>query len=432
MWHCHLPAFYTSQLVHAFSPYPPPNYKPHSCTFDVSLTPPPCTLPAALGGLGENGCNAVFIGCVSPLTLHRDRTLKTLQYTLQAGSIRNTVTANVESLEARREEALRRERDQLKAQVGRLAVELEALRAAALGAAATGQGTQGSAGFSGISAAAAAGAGDAATEVVVVSVEEHRRLVQEAQQQRDRADALDALLQGAEKRHSELQRTAHCPAAASPGAATPPAASVGALLTPGLQPTQEHADQPQSAAVSLPPPSPAGVARRPTPAGISPALAALAASPVMAAARSVAADAALSAAGADDTGAYLELLAVEDVCLPADQSNLEQAQLSVLQRYVQRRLQEAAEASTKLLDASTAAGDGGGGGGTAASGEYSLALSPTEGALRAALRLRTGEVAALQLAVRSYNECMGELVEQLVSANDMVSCSSCEYCRKYK
>jgi hypothetical protein len=339
-------------------------------------------LKPALGGAGGEGYNAVFLGCVSPLAAHRERTVKTLDYMQQAGSIRNRVSANVEARAARREEDLARRNEALTERLSRVEEQLGSTRAALAAA------TAGAAG------ADAAPPPPRCGDVVVLSSEEHRALVAAAAEQRDRADALEVLLQEADRRHEELQAQQQGAAPAAPAPA--PAASDAAAATPA--PAAPPAPLPPLSLAPLP------VSKRPTPVGTSPALAALGASPVLAAARSmlVFGEDAADSDAADAPPA----LTADEVCLAgllAEDCNLEGDQLSVLRRLVERRLADAAEAEAAAI--------------------------MRGGAGRAAARRMAAEIAALQLAVRSYNECLGELAEQVACANATVQQAAAEKVR---
>lgn len=353
-------------------------------------------LKPALGGEGgREGCNAAFLGCVSPTVADAKRTQHTLQYMQQAGRIRNTVIADVEALEARQVAALIREREALKAQLKEMAAELKMARDAEVEA------TERSL---------------HAADVVVLSLSEHQELLA----RRDVAAALEVVVQNDEERFSAIQkeledavRRAKVIEAANKQLAsegrhedqperplTPveeAEAAAAELMTPSS--SQNSGQQHQQEQSAMPPG-----------AAFGPAMAALAVSPILlAASRSSNMDLMAGTGGGGGGGGggdsetpvigadVAEPLDIDSVCLPLEISNLTPEQLEVLRKLAIERLERSAQSSTLPMSA---------------------ASSTSLPALQGALRRRNAEVSALKLAVASYNECLGAVATELALARD--------------
>jgi Kinesin motor domain len=361
-------------------------------------------LKPALGGEdGTQGCNATFLGCVSPSLGDEKRTQNTLNYMQQASNIENSVHADVKMLEAKREAALKKENDKLKSQLQSMAAELQAAVAVRAG------------GVEEEEICVTATPAVRAEDIVVLSVVEHQELLA----RRDAAAALEVILQKDQERFSLLQKELDQSKAR--------ALEVEEALAQAIAATSGKEEQQQPA---QPPPTPVVVA---TTTALSPAMAALSVSPILlAASRSI--DDPLQDAGplssrartlnsagrtggsGGDTGgdaisgnettitASMSLtstkLDIDDICLSPEISHLAPEQLEVLQKLVRVRLQTGdAPSSSSSLSSSNATS--------------AAALS-----LQAALKRRTAEVTALRFAVHSYNACLGEITTELAVAKE--------------
>jgi len=357
-------------------------------------------LRPALGGEGgRQGCNVIFVGCINPLAGKGSRTRTTLQYISQAAKIKNVVQADVESLESRRDRVLAQQIDVLKSQNRELAAELQATKTA-YQTTGTFDGTQ-----SGIAAPTQSRFvdGPSASRIVVLSVEEHTALLRQVQESNDMVAALEVVLKRNVEEHERLERelgSAVKRAEEAQKAAVDGRSSAGAGSTP----------QATDAAPS--PLLPFEVAGCKSTA-VSPGLSALAVSPILAAARAML-DTAGSLSFSPEDLARHEPLAVEDICLNEEESNLEPDQFVVLRRLIENRLEDAAQKCADVDDnrqapSSTSQPCGDDAGQTILTGVG----GKEDAELVAALHRRTAEVAALRLAVSAYNECLGTVASEL-------------------
>jgi hypothetical protein len=345
-------------------------------------------LKPALGGEdGIQGCNATFLGCVSPSLADEKRTQNTLNYMQQAANIKNSIKADVKLVEAKKEAALKKENELLKSQLQQMAAELQAV--ATLAAAEEGE-------IGGIDTHHAVRAED----VVVLTVAEHQELLAKS----DKAAALDIILQKDQERFSLLQNELD--------QANQRIAELEHAL---YQAQSQSQSEKQQLTIQLPPlPAIAPPASTTTTAALSPAMAALSVNPILiAASRSVDDPGPLSsrarpssargggvdgngddktneATAAVDTMPFANAkLDIDEICLTPEMSHLAPEQLEVLRKLVKVRLQKGDTPST-----TTSAATGG-------------------STLQAALRRRTAEVTALRFAVHSYNACLGNLMTEL-------------------
>ncbi|KAG7666667.1 hypothetical protein Ndes2526B_g04857 [Nannochloris sp. 'desiccata'] len=355
-------------------------------------------LKPALGGEdGSQGCNATFLGCVSPYLADGKRTQNTLNYMQQAANIRNSVQADVKLVEAKREAALKKENEKLKAQLQTMAAELQAAAATASAREEAEEEEEEHEQETTMRAAPAVRAED----VMVLSVSEHQKLLARS----DAAAALEVILQKDQERFSTLQTEldrakARVLELEEAAAATTPL--VGKRQPQQLAHPGQFSFQSTAAATSA----------------LSPAMAALSVSPILVAASRSTEDfleesgllssraRPKSAQGGSDnynetTAAAADIpfrspkLDLDDICLSPEISHLASEQLEVLQKLVRIRLQKGDAPSSTPISAATAGST-----------------------LQAALRRRTAEVTALRFAVHSYNACLGSLTTELALAKE--------------
>jgi len=350
--------------------------------------------PALAGEEGSQGCNATFLGCVSPYVVDEKRTQNTLNYMQQAASIKNSVQADVKLLEAKREAALKRENEKLKAQLQTMAAELQADAATA-----TTSARQDKEEEKQKESTTPASSAVRVEDVVILSVAEHQKLLTRS----DAATALEVILQRDQERFSTLQMELH------QAKARVSQLEEGAAPTTPLPEKQfkqsEQSEQPPFQSTALD-----------TTSALSPAMAALSVSPILLAASRSTEDPLQesgplssrarprSAPNGDstknETTASAKMpfnstkLNLDDICLSPEISHLSADQMEVLQKLVRIRLQKGDAPSSST--STTTAGD----------------------PLQAALRRRTAEVTALRFAVHSYNACLGTLSTELALAKE--------------
>jgi len=335
-------------------------------------------LKPALGGVeSSQGCNATFLGCVSPYVADEKRTQNTLNYMQQAASIRNSVHANVKLLEAKREAALKKENEKLKAQLQSMAAELQA-------AAATASARQKEEEEKEEESTTPATPAVRAEDIVVLSVAEHQELLA----RRDAATALEVILQKDQERFSTLQTELHQMKARVIEIEENAATEMTTTPFPEKK-QQQQSEQPGQ---------PSFQSTAATKSVLSPAMAALSVSPILLAASRSTEDPESQKNEISEAAAMpfaSTKLDLDDICLSSEISHLAPDQLDVLQKLVRIRLEKGSAPSSTTSTTKTAGGT-----------------------VHAALRRRTAEVAALRFAVHSYNACLGTVTTELALAKE--------------
>lgn len=346
-------------------------------------------LKPALGGATNHGCNVLFIGCLSPLALPNCRSKTTLSFLQKAARIGNTVGADIEKMEAKMVKTLEKERNELLEKIGLMAAEMQSLKDSL--ATSNSNENQHSRGDKTLNKRTA-------QHVVVLSLDEHQRLLADSIECRDKIAALEIVLKDADEKYHLIQEELDM---ARERADIAENAMLHATATTTLTESLSSLPVVQD-----------GEAATFTRQGVTviepPRYAALSVAPILAAASC--SDAALGFMDTARSGnlmtplvepsGYLgdllsqDDLTVDDIVMPCsngneEDSNLEKQQLDVLKSLIERRLEDAISKKHFENDDDT------------------LMSRQDIAQVAAVLQRRAAEIAALRLVVSAYNECLG-------------------------